>query len=288
MRNLTIKRRKVTVGSLAKARIYIEDPLSQEITINKVPCRKLGELKNGEEQTFPIGNEAVRIFAISDKLSKEYSNEHYQIPEGEDDLVLAGQFQMSPGGTAFQFDDNNSIGVAAKRKKGAAIGLIVLILACLLGFFGGKYITGGFIKSHDAAAKDFTSHGMNITLTKSFAEDSMMGQTACFSSKDVLVVALREPFTLVDGLENATVEEYGELSLDANGMSASQLKSFDGIPGYEYDSTDEESGDTFHTRAYLYKADDAFWMVQFITFKDNFAKYEPQIGQWAKSVTFGS
>ena len=50
MRNLTIVRRKSFVACLAKMKVYIEDPASNELVINKIPCRKLGELKNGEEK----------------------------------------------------------------------------------------------------------------------------------------------------------------------------------------------------------------------------------------------
>lgn len=49
MRNLTIKREKSFVGSLAKMKVYIEDPTSNEICINDISCRKIGDLKNGEE-----------------------------------------------------------------------------------------------------------------------------------------------------------------------------------------------------------------------------------------------
>ena len=49
MRKLTIKRAKSFVASLTKVKVYIEDQLSNELTINNVPCRKLGNIKNGEE-----------------------------------------------------------------------------------------------------------------------------------------------------------------------------------------------------------------------------------------------
>ena len=70
MRNLTIKREKSFVGSLAKMKVYIEDPTSNEISINDIPCRKIGDLKNGEEKTFQIDEQEVKIYVIGDKLSK--------------------------------------------------------------------------------------------------------------------------------------------------------------------------------------------------------------------------
>ena len=288
MRKLTIKRRKVYSGSLSKVRFYIEDPLAQEITINQVPCRKLGELKNGSEETYEIGNDAVRIFSISDKLSKNYSSECYQLPAGSEDVTLTGQCQTTPGGSFFQFDDNNSAGVASKRKRNTTIGLIILVVAVLLGTLGGRYFSGSLMKSSRAADKEFSSHGMNITLTKSFSEDSALDFTACFSSKDVMVLAQKESFSLATELENATLDEYAEMALEVNDRSLSELKDYNGIPGFEYDYSDADSGDTYHYRVYLYKSSDAFWMIHFVTFQESFAGYEAQIDKWAHSVSFAS
>ncbi len=50
MRNLTILRRKKAAAALGKMKVYIEDPFSNELDIKDVPCRKLGELKNGVEK----------------------------------------------------------------------------------------------------------------------------------------------------------------------------------------------------------------------------------------------
>ena len=65
MRDLSIKRNKSFVGCLAKLKVYIEDIDSKDIVINGVPCRKLGELKNGEMKTFQIGEESAKVFVIA-------------------------------------------------------------------------------------------------------------------------------------------------------------------------------------------------------------------------------
>ena len=118
MRNLTIKRIKSFVGCLGKVKIYIEDPTSSEIVINGVSCRKLGEIKNGNEATFQIENNALKVFAIFDKLSKNYCNDFYELCEGEEDIYLSGQCRFSLGSNAFRFDNNPSQSAAANRKKG--------------------------------------------------------------------------------------------------------------------------------------------------------------------------
>jgi len=142
MRNLTIKRTKSFVGCLAKMKVYIEDAASSEIIINNVPCRKIGELKNGENKAFQIGAESVRIFVIADKVSKGFCNEFYVIPEGEDDVLLAGACKFNPAsGNAFQFDNNDNEAVLKNRKHNTHIGIIILIIACIVGFCVG-YLVG--------------------------------------------------------------------------------------------------------------------------------------------------
>ena len=107
MRNLTIKRAKNFVGSLAKMKVYVEDPTSNEICINDIPCRKIGDLKNGEEKTFQIDEQEVKVYVIADKLSKNYCNEFYQLSAGQEDVFLSGKNKFNPAnGNAFRFYNN--------------------------------------------------------------------------------------------------------------------------------------------------------------------------------------
>ena len=143
MRNLTIKRVKSFVGCVAKALVYVEDPFSTEIEIRGIPCRKLGELKNGEEKTFQIGNAGVKVFIIADKFSKEFCNEYYNVLAGEEDVYLSGKNKFNPAvGNAFRFDNNNDPEVIANYKKNASKGLGILILSMIIGFvFGYLFVS---------------------------------------------------------------------------------------------------------------------------------------------------
>ena len=138
MRNLTIKRKKKFVACLGKLKVYIEDAQSNELIISGVPCRKLGDLKNGEEKTFEIGEDAAKVFVIADTLSKDYCTEFYQLSDGQDDIVLTGENYFNPAnGNAFRFDNNNSEEVLAARKKSNKKGATVLIIAIRVGFIIG-------------------------------------------------------------------------------------------------------------------------------------------------------
>lgn len=128
MRNLTIKRTKSFVGCLAKIEIYIEDPMSNEFLVNNTPCRKIGNLKNGEEKTFQISEEEAKVFVIADKSSKNYCKEYYQLPSGHEDIFLSGKNKLDPA-NAFHFDRNQSKGFIAKYKSSTLKDSHILIAA---------------------------------------------------------------------------------------------------------------------------------------------------------------
>ena len=67
-----------------------------------------------------------------------------------------------------------------------------------------------------AEEKLFSSDGMEITLTKAFRKTSVDGYTVCYDSSKVAVFALKEAFSLAEGLEEMTLDDYRELVLQAN------------------------------------------------------------------------
>lgn len=296
MRNLTIKRAKSFVACLAKMKVYIEDPTSNEITINHTPCRKIGDLKNGEEKTFPIDGHAAKVFVIADTLSKDFCNEYYQLPDGQEDVFLSGKNKYNPAnGNAFRFDNNDSEETAANRRRGTRRGLLVLIAAVIVGAVIGYLIVGavngylvapGLFSGKKPENKMFSSDGMTMTLTDEFAEINSENYTVAYGSEKAAVFALKEPFTLADGFENNTLEQYADLVIQANNLSSAETKTVDGLTGFVYDVGNEETNDAYRFFSYVYKTDDAFWLVQFVTASQNVEAYTAQITKWAGLVTF--
>ncbi|MCH5316886.1 MAG: hypothetical protein J1E05_02810 [Eubacterium sp.] len=288
MRNLTIKRTKSFVASAMKMKVYIEDPSFPEIVINDTPCRKLGTVKNGEEKTFAIDERASRVFVIADKLSKNYCNEYYNIPAGEEDVFLTGKNHFNPAsGNAFRFDGVTDPEILQNRKKGSKKGLLVLIIAVIVGFLIGYSLTAGWFSTTKVEEKTFSSNGLQITLTDQFSETNAQNFTFCYESKDAIVFALREGFDLLDGFENYTIEQYGELVLKNNNLSSDiQLENSDGLTYFQYSYTVPTINENYHYFTVLYKAPDAFWMVQFATLDKNFEQQQQTIIDWAKSVEF--
>ncbi len=285
MRNLTITRTKSFIACFLKMKVYIEDSEHPEITINDTPCRKLGILKNGETQTFAIDETSAKVFVITDTLSKNYCNDYYTLPEGSEDVVLSGKNRYNPANrNAFRFDNNDSEDVTANRKKGLKKGLTVLIIAFVVGLAIGFTIS--FISNlpPKGEPKTFAEAGMQITLTDKFEEFDAESQTVCYQSSDVMVMALKEEFSIYEGLSDLSMNDYIDLVFAANDqLTQSKLQRENGLVFFEYEAT---NGATYKYRAYLFKTDDAFWMIQFVAEDKDFSEYTDEIDEWAQSIQF--
>lgn len=286
MRNLTIKRTKSFVASLVKMKIYIEDPTSDEIVINNVRCRKIGDLKNGEEKTFQIDECSAKVFVIADKLSRNYCNEFYMLPEGQEDIFLSGKNIFNPAaGNAFRFDNNINEAVSDNRKLGTRKGLVVFLASFLAGLF--IFFAGyNLIFNPVPKEKTFSSDEMTITLTNEFKKAEADGYIDVYDSKKIAVFSLKEEFALFDGLENYTPKQYCDMAIQNNNLESSKTKTSDGLTYFEYDAVNTDTNKTYHYFVYVYKTDDAFWMVQFALLKQNADKYAPKIAKYAKSIVF--
>lgn len=289
MRNLTIKRTKSFVACLAKMKVYIEDPNAGVLKIGGVACRKLGDLKNGEEMTFQIGDEAAKVFVIADQLSKNYCNEYYQLSEGTEDISLSGKNKFNPAsGNAFCFDNNDNQEVVANRKRNTKKGLVVLICAVVVGAIIGFLLSSGLLFQEDAKPQSFSASGMTITLTDEFRKSNIGDFTAAYGSKDVAVYMVKENFSLMEGFEDYTLDQYLDLVLQVNNLTDDNVKQIQGLTCFVYEFKNPNTNKTYRYYSYVYKADDAFWQIQFAVLSEKGEQYEPQITEWAKSVSFSS
>ena len=290
MRHLTIKRNKTFVGCAGKLRVYIEDAAIVDIEINGVGCRKLGTLKNGEEKTFEIGENAGKVFVIADQMSKSFCNEYYELSEGQEDIALSGQCKFNPAaGNAFRFENNNSAEVLANRKKSTQKGIGVLIAAVIVGLISGLGVSlfffGGGLVVKD---KDFTADGMTITLTNEFHNaNAKDGMVAAYESGEVSIAAQKLPFG-TSGWDAYETVDYMYASMEQNPAkfgSATVIKE-PGLVGFTYEALDNGTGQMCVYYYCFYKSEDAFWVIQFATLIQNAEKYEQKIIDWAKSVEF--
>lgn len=281
MRNLTIQRTKSFVGSLAKVKIYLEDHEHCELEINNLPCRKLGEIKNGETQTFVIGDGAAKVFAIVDKVSKNFCNDFYQLPYGQEDIFITGKNRFDPpSGNPFCFDGNPN-GKEKSSGKRIAVYIGIVLLCVVLGYLVGYTLMTNRVPDPET----FTESGLQITLTEKFTPVEFEGRTACFDSAKIAVFALKEEFTPGDEFSALTLQEYAELSTQVNGVDKSEIKKDGDLTWFSYDYTDESSN-VLEYVSYVFKSEDGFWLIQFAGKKADVTESRDQISQWAQSIRF--
>ena len=287
MRLLTIQRIKSFVGSLGKLKVYIEDAAANELEINGVPCKKLGELKNGEQQQFEITEQAARVYVIADKLSKGFCSEFYPLPAGSEDVFLSGKCHFNPmAGNAFRFDGVTDETVLQNRKKNTLKGLPILIVALAIGFALGFFLVRGLLTpSRRVEPKTFTKDGMSITLTGSFREKSYPNFDFGFEANDAMVFGVREQIADYPGIESVTLEEYASWIPEIQPAAADAVLQRDGDLRYlEYSA--EAEGTLCRYLVGVYRSDKAFWIINFATTEELYAAKRADFLTWAKSVTF--
>lgn len=290
MRNLTIKRTKSFVASLAAMKVYIEDPAG-EITIIDTPCRKLGDLKNGEEKTFQIENTELKVFVIAGEMSRNYCNDFYPIPAGEDDVFLSGKNSYNPSaGNPFRFDGVEDAAVLQNRKRGTRRGLLILIPALIIGiivgFVIGWFLIGSAFSESSEPSKPgpqkFTVDEMSITLTDEFVLMYMDDGTPYYGSPDAYVFILKDE----------ELDEYGVHTLDVYAQylqtsePSAKLRKSDGLTYFEYTTPNPDNTKEFYYCACLFQTKDAFWDIMFATIESKAEEYQPKFLKWAKSVEF--
>lgn len=293
MRKLTVKREKSFVGCLAKMQVYIEDSCSDGLTMTvmngeepeQISCRKIGELKNGEETAFEIGENAARVFVIADKLSKDYCNDCYQLPEGDEDISLSGRNKFNPAtGNAFRFNGNDGRVATVGRQRGMKRGLIVLIALVLIGFLLGYGISAAIFAILDGREKVFSAGEMSITLNESFEQQNLLGYSAVYVSNAVEIMVFKNDFSGF-GSSSLTAADYAKFVIASDQSINSEVVSVDGLVYYTFDK-DLLDGQTYSYFVYTYKADDAYWQFYFAVEKSKAARYADDVAKWAGSVTF--
>jgi len=135
--------------------------------------------------------------------------------------------------------------------------------------------------------KEFSKDGMTITLTNSFWEKAMDGYTICYDSRKDAVFVLKEAFSLFDGAENLTLDQYAEMVRKNNeSRSPSEIKKEEGLTIMEYTFLNESNGTKYAYMTTMFKTSDAFWLIQFTCAESDYETHRASFIEWAKSVKF--
>lgn len=129
------------------------------------------------------------------------------------------------------------------------------------------------------AEKVFTCHLLSVTLTDEFTEKkSQIGFDGYYVSEFCGVMVKMEPFSLMEGFEDETLEEYLSAVIFNNAENASPEEK-DGLVYYRYN----HNGNTGWN--FAFKGSDAFYLIQFICREDHAPELEDFFFTAAKSVT---
>ncbi len=294
MRTITITRRKTSIACLATLKMYIEDPAGDTM-IDNVPCTKIGTIKNGATETFEIDAHERRIFAIFGKSSRNYCFDSYTIPAGEENVVIAGETEFNPAtGNAFRFDGVADEMTSTGRKNGRKRGLAVLIVT-LVAVFVARIVVGILTAPEspiEADPKTFTYSNMSITLSEAFEEENGADYEdtdydVIFNAGSLMVSVIRERFSTTPGLSDLTLKEYARALIEVNELDQNlSIQQENGLTFIEYE--DSVDSDTYHYFIAIYRTDNAYWSIQFVSFAEDIDEQRPVILDWAKSVTFDS
>lgn len=133
------------------------------------------------------------------------------------------------------------------------------------------------------APKDFEAAGLTITLTADFERDDSLNkeQDAMFVSSDAVVSVLSESFNQLGVDSSMTEDSYAQLVNLANNRESTVMHR-DGYTYFQYEASEKDAN--YKYLAVIYKADDAFYMVQFGTLEEDFDSMLESFWSYAESV----
>lgn len=137
-------------------------------------------------------------------------------------------------------------------------------------------------------AKEFSAAGLHLTLTDAFAEKQHAAYTLYAESENLLVLGLKEEYTLFENTDfsaQTSPEQYAALVWSANRLEGDIPLNNDGeLLWFEYDN--HVNGGDYRYRAYVYKDNEGFWLLQFAARADEFGALSVEIHDYAASVYF--
>ena len=133
-------------------------------------------------------------------------------------------------------------------------------------------------------AKTFSKNGFQITLTEEFTELEYENCEACFASITMSVTAWKESKASNEYLQSITRRDYAELLREANAdKNPSPLHVENGLI-YFTDTVKDVNGLDNTLAVAVYESSDAFWIVEFGTFTEQYEPYKDTILSYAKTV----
>lgn len=289
MRKLTVLRKNSLVGTKKEVEVYIEDPENPDITLEDIPCRKLGSLSCGEAKHFDIPDRAATVYVLDLFPDIMLCGDKTKLPAGKKDLYLSGKVRMRKN-SPFYFDGPATLNAPRYHPFSAHKKLIVTIavLSCILT----PILMGMMPKTEkldttlqESAVHEYGEQGLHITLPSNFQKFDMEDYMLTYTTMDSAVYVVKELFS--DGEDKSfsqwNLQDYTTYVAAKNHIDPATIQKHKDLFYYTVEVPGAEGHEYLHY-VFTYKGSDAFWMLQFAVAKEHAKTFEPSIFQWAESV----
>lgn len=135
-----------------------------------------------------------------------------------------------------------------------------------------------------AKEKTFSMLEMSIELTDEFQEKDHIGYTVYYEAKDMIVVCLKEEFSLLDGSSSWSIDSYAQACINANKLGNKKIEHREDYAYFTFEKS--LSGQSYTYVATCHKAKDAFWLIQLATFTKDFDDLKGDLFKYADSISF--
>lgn len=168
--------------------------------------------------------------------------------------------------------------VKAGLKKGIIVMLLALVVGALIGFSATSIVLA--VKNNKE--KTFTASEFQITLTESFSEKLMENVTMAYGSHNMSISFRKASFTSSN--KNFTAEQYARSVMLASGI-VSEVK-VDGDLTYFAANGTSAGGQRMTSFIYAFKTDECFWIVEFGVRQNRAGRFEKTARKYAESIVF--
>ena len=134
--------------------------------------------------------------------------------------------------------------------------------------------------------KVFFAFGMEITLTNDFEEAKADGYTAAYESDEIAVLILKQKFSDFPNGIKMTLSDYATMVCVKHTSKKPSKPVLVDEKYYimEFSLVSEENDVTYQHFVAMLKGGDAFWTVQIVCDKDDYAKQKETIAKYVASI----
>ena len=280
MRKIRLTSSKVaTLGKTTS--IFLPSP-SGEYCFDGVQYRKMGELESGSElilDVVPWGAELVAVTNFDDedqRITKLFipdgnRNFWYKLCLGKrNDLIFKQIKRQNP----------MRIFILLRRQIIACLAVILCLGIC----FGVEALYRG-IRSTSKTPAHFQKNEVGITLSDAFAEvdGQSAGFYAAYATNSCTVTITREGYDQTPIFEEMLPEDFLNEFLASNFFEYQEIRSDDGL---DYVVFEAEFEKVYRYHLYVFKTDEAIWVVEFSCPKNMYNYWSGSFNEWAKSINF--